>query len=202
MNLLAHIYLSGSTEEIMIGNFMGDFIKGKAYLNYSENIQKGILLHRKIDHFTDSHAITKHCKTFVSEKYGKYSGIIIDLFFDYFLASQWKKYNASTLKSDIEKVFEVLDRHQQNFPIEMMNWYPKLIQNNWLMLYSTLEGMERIIRGMTVHSSLPDHTDFAISVLKEHENVLSSYFNLFFKDIQAFVKEEFGIIANDEFLSR
>ena len=80
MNFLAHTYLSGCNEEIIVGNFMGDYVKGSHYRNFPEQVRKGILIHRDIDYFTDSHLITRRNKARVAEKYHKYAGTVIDIF--------------------------------------------------------------------------------------------------------------------------
>ena len=108
MNFLAHIYLSGDTNEILIGNFIGDYVKGNDYLKYPTNIGKGILLHRKIDAFTDKHSVTKSCKTFINPKYRKFSGIVIDIFYDHFLATNWEQYSSVPLKEFAIRKYNIL----------------------------------------------------------------------------------------------
>ena len=97
MNFLAHIYLSGTDEKILVGNFMGDYVKGRDYLKYPEDIRKGLLLHRQIDFYTDNHPIVKNSKKRIESVYRKYSGIIIDIFYDYFLATNWPDYSITPL---------------------------------------------------------------------------------------------------------
>ena len=92
MNFLAHIYLSGDSRELLIGNFIGDYVKGKDYEKYPPAIQDGILLHRKIDWFTDDHSITKKAKKLVRGQYGLYAGIVIDIFYDHYLSANWDQY--------------------------------------------------------------------------------------------------------------
>ena len=92
MNFLAHIYVSGDNDLVKIGNFMADSIRGHSYDVYPMEIQKGILLHRSIDSFTDMHPIYRQSKHRLHEKYGHYSGVIMDIFYDHFLAKNWKTY--------------------------------------------------------------------------------------------------------------
>ena len=84
MNFLAHLYLSGDDDFVKIGNFMADGIRGKDYQNYPERIQLGVLLHRAIDTYTDNHTIFRQGKHRLHEKYGHYSGVIMDILYDYF----------------------------------------------------------------------------------------------------------------------
>ena len=98
MNYLAHVYLSGTNDLIKIGNFMADSIKGNQYLNYEKEFQYGILLHRHIDSFTDSHPIYRQSKHRLHEKYGHYSGVIMDILYDHFLAKNWATYSRGKLE--------------------------------------------------------------------------------------------------------
>ena len=84
MNFLAHIYLSGEDTPLMIGNFIGDFVKGNEYKNFPADIQNGVLLHREIDSYTDSHEIVLESKKRLREKYRHYSGVITDIFYDHY----------------------------------------------------------------------------------------------------------------------
>jgi len=195
MNFLAHLYLSGNHEEIMVGNFIGDYVKGKEYLYYPEKIRRGIMLHRYIDSYTDSHPITKISKLHVSEKYGKYSGIIIDIFYDYFLSSNWSNYSPVDLSVFIDYSFSTLKKHYYDYPQGIKNWFPNFIRNNWLMKYTSLEGIEEVLQRMSSRTSLPDYTTFAISALKEREDEMRKEFLEFFEALRKFVETEHGIVT-------
>jgi len=195
MNFLAHLYLSGNHEEIMVGNFIGDYVKGKEYLYYPEKIRKGIMLHRYIDSFTDNHPIAKSSRNHISEKYGKYSGIIIDIFYDYFLSSNWEEFSPEGLQSFIDYSFSTLKKHYYDYPQGIKNWFPNFIRNNWLLKYSSIEGIEEVLYRMSGRTSLPDHTAFAIHALRENEEMMRKEFLEFFESIRYFVKTEHGIIT-------
>jgi len=195
MNFLAHLYLSGNHEEIMVGNFIGDYVKGKEYLYYPEKIRRGIMLHRFIDSFTDSHPITKISRSHFSEKYGKYSGIITDIFYDYFLSTSWNNYSPVELQIFIDYVFDTLKKHYYDFPQGIKNWFPNFIRNNWLNSYSTIEGMEAVLLRMSSRTSLPEHTSFAIKILREREVELREEFVEFFDSIRGFVETNHGILT-------
>jgi len=199
MNFLAHLYLSGNHEEIMVGNFIGDYVKGKEYLYYPENIRKGIMLHRYIDSYTDSHPITKISRSHFSEKYGKYSGIITDIFYDYFLSSTWSQYSPDELQAYVDYVFATLKKHYYDFPQGIKNWFPNFIRNNWLMSYSSIDGMEDVLHRMSSRTSLPEQTTFAIAVLREKEPELRDEFQEFFEAIRRFVETEHSIVTGNSF---
>ena len=111
MNFLAHTYLSGCNEEIIVGNFMGDYVKGKNYQLFPEMVKKGILIHRDIDTFTDTHPITRKGKQRISARYHKYAGIIIDIFYDHFLASMWDRFSDLPLNDFVSRTYDLLKRN-------------------------------------------------------------------------------------------
>ncbi len=193
MNFLAHIYLSGTDEETIVGNFVGDYVKGNAYLNFPTGIRKGILLHREIDFFTDNHPMVRQSKKRVEECYRKYAGIVIDIFYDYLLASNWSDYSTIPLPVFISEVHELLRKYYDIFPQEIRNWFPDFISENWLLSYSTVEGIESVLHRMSGRTSLPEHTDFAIRVMREDEKGFLREFNAFFPVIRSYMAEKFGI---------
>lgn len=193
MNFLAHLYLSGKNNEILIGNFIGDYVKGKEYLYYPENIRKGILIHRYIDSFTDKHPVIKKSRKRLAPGYNKYSGIIIDIFYDYFLASEWNKYYPESLDKFVSDVFKILKSYYFTFPQGIKNWFPNFLRNNWLVTYSNIEGIKTVLHRMSSRTSLPDYTDFAIKVLREQENELRNEFYEFFPMITEYISKEHGL---------
>ena len=193
MNFLAHIYLSGNHEKILVGNFMGDYVKGRNYIQYPEDVRKGILLHRKIDYFTDNHPIARKSKDPLNPYYHKYSGIVIDIFYDYLLTRSWDRYCDVPLPVFVERVFHLLRNNYDIFPQGMKNLFPNFIRNNWLIAYSSVEGIETVLHRMSSRTSLPEFTKYAIDSLREREEEYLEEFNLFFPDIRNYVKNEFGI---------
>jgi acyl carrier protein phosphodiesterase len=193
MNFLAHIYLSGDSTDIMIGNFIGDFVKGNDYLKYPENIRKGILLHRKIDAFTDKHPVTSFCKTFIKPKYKKFSGIVVDIFYDHFLATNWEQYSRVPLKDFVIQKYNVLCDYYDIFPVEVKKFFPYFLRNDWLNAYSTFDGLRLVLRRMAFRTSLPDFSSYAITRLKENYEVLGNNFKNFFAEVLEFVKKDFSI---------
>lgn len=99
MNFLAHLYLSQSNTNIMIGNFIADHIRGNNFSHFCKEIQQGVLLHREIDTFTDAHEVVRKSKRRLHERYRHYDGVIIDIFFDHYLAKNWSTYSAIPFKN-------------------------------------------------------------------------------------------------------
>jgi acyl carrier protein phosphodiesterase len=196
LNYLAHIYLSGSNDEILVGNFIGDYVKGFELARYSENVRKGIMLHRHIDSFTDTNIIVRRSKARIVEKYRKYSGIIIDIFYDHFLVNSWPDYSSHPLDGFVLNVFEILNQHLEDIPEGVKLFLPSFIQNNWIQKYSTVEGIEDILHRMSSRTTLPEETDFAIKVLREDYNKFKFEFATFFPSLISYVSNSFGITFN------
>ena len=193
MNFLAHIYLSGNSDEMMIGNFIGDYVKGKAYLQYPGDIRRGILLHRDIDSFTDTHDATRECKSFVSSKYGLYAGIVIDIFYDHFLAVNWSKYSTLTLSEYAKKKYAVIEQYHDIFPKDVKLFFPFFLRSSWLETYSSRSGIGSVLRRMAFRTSIPDHSSFAVEMLKENNESLQDLFFIFFDEVIEYIETKYGI---------
>ncbi len=198
MNYLAHIYLSGANEEILVGNFIGDYVKGFELARYSEKVRKGIMLHRHIDSFTDTNLIVKRSKTRIIEKYRKYSGIIVDIFYDHFLVNAWPTYSNEPIHEFVLGVHGILCRHIDALPEGVRLFLPSFIKNNWIQKYSSIEGLEDILHRMSSRTTLPEETDFAIKVLREEYDQFAAEFAAFFPSLISYVTKSFGIELNHE----
>ena len=139
MNFLAHIYLSGDDDLVKIGNFIADSIKGKKYLKYGLQIQKGIILHRAIDFYTDTHPVFKESSHRLSERYRHYSGIIVDIFYDHFLAANWKDYCDIPLEEYTLQFYALLKLNYEILPSNVKNILPYMIEQNWLLSYASID---------------------------------------------------------------
>lgn len=193
MNFLAHTYLSGCNEEIIVGNFMGDYVKGKNYVHMPELIRKGILIHRDIDSFTDSHNVTKRSRHRIIERYRKYSGVIIDIFYDHFLASLWLDYCGIPLREYVDRTYDLLKRNYKNLPQGIKVWFPTFLENNWMLAYQTVEGIELVLDRMSANTSLPDHTAFAIERLWGEYEEFQNDFREFFPQIITFIETKYEV---------
>lgn len=196
MNFLAHIYLSADDKQLQIGNFIGDYVKGNKYLEYPEKIKDGILLHRDIDYYTDNHALVKEAKVYFRKLYGLYSGILVDMFFDHFLAKDWDNYHRSSLNKFCSDFYFNLVKHYKHLPKRVQYFSPFLIQNNRLMSYNSVDGIQSALKLMVNYTSLPDKTDEAISILKDNYASLNNLFDVFIKDLISHVQAHEIMIRN------
>ncbi|MBN1183961.1 MAG: DUF479 domain-containing protein [Bacteroidales bacterium] len=193
MNYLAHMYLSGEEDGIKIGNFIGDYVKGRDYENYPELIRKGILLHRGIDDFTDKHPIVRNAKVIFQENYRKYSGIIVDVIFDHYLAINWEKFSSEPLLQFIHGIHELLKANIDILPLEVQRFVPSFIEKNWMRAYQTLEGIEAVLNRMSMRTSLPDNSRSAIENIQANYQQFDDNFSEYFPQLIEYVKKEFGI---------
>ncbi len=176
-----------------MGNFMGDYVKGKNYMLFPEEVKKGILIHRDIDTFTDIHEVTRRSKQRLSSRYHKYAGIIIDIFYDHFLASLWDNYSTLPLNEYVSRTYDLLKRNYKVLPDSIKRWFPTFLENNWMMAYTTVEGIELVLERMSANTSLPDHSAFAVEVLRNQYSVFMEDFLEFFPTIVAFLEEKYEI---------
>lgn len=201
MNFLAHLYLSGSDINIRLGNFIGDYVKGKHFESFPHGVQKGIMLHRAIDGFTDKHPATHKCIEILRPGYGKYAGVVVDVLFDHVLAREWGNYSNEELKSFTRKFYLQMLQHYVLLPERPKKFLPFMIQSNRLYSYRTLAGVKRAIEIMSSVTSLPDKSDFVMEVLSQNYIQISEQFNILFPEIIAFVVKDFEI-SLDTHLSR
>jgi acyl carrier protein phosphodiesterase len=196
MNYLAHLFLSGEEEEVVIGNFIGDYVKGHNFRYYSEKVRKGIILHRNIDMFTDNNSIVRASKSRFKDIYGKYSGILIDILYDHYLALKWKEFTYRNLGDFVIFIHHVLRKFHDILPEEVKSFIPSFINNDWLNTYKSIEGIEIVLDKMSKRTSLPDETKFAIQVFREDYDYIEEEFMAYFPTLMDFVTKKFGIEFN------
>ncbi len=190
MNFLAHIYLSGENDLLKIGNFMADSIRGNRYLEYPDELRKGILLHRYIDTFTDAHPIYRKSKHRFHEKYGHYAGVIMDIVYDHFLAKNWDSYFNENLEVYAENFYILMRRNFDILTPKTQNLLPYMMDQNWLVQYASLEGLEIILFQMDYRTKHRVNMQEAIVEVQLHYNELETEFTLFFEELQQYCKEK------------
>lgn len=184
MNFLAHIYLSGDNDLVKIGNFMADGIRGKQFENFPLQIQKGIILHREIDTFTDAHPIFRESTKRLHEKYHHYSGVIVDVFYDHFLAKNWTKYSNEKLTDFVERFYQSLHENQSILSERAKHMMPHMIEHNWLVNYQTIEGIERILTQMDYRTGNQSKMRFSTNELSEFYSEFELEFTYFFEELR------------------
>ena len=193
MNFLAHIYLSGDNDYIKIGNFMADGIRGKHFEEFPMDIQKGITLHRAIDTFTDAHPVFRQSTKKLHARYHHYAGVIVDVFYDHFLAKNWSVYSNENLEEFIQNFYESLRKNQAVLTEKTIGFMPYMFKQNWLSSYQTIEGINSILTQMDGRTKNKSKMRFATEELQEFYTDFEEEFTTFFKDLQQHVQEQIAI---------
>lgn len=192
MNFLAHLYLSSPHEPLMVGNFIADGIKGNKWNLFPESIAKGILMHRHIDSFTDTHAITAQSKKMLYPQFGKWSGVIVDVFYDHFLAKHWFLFHHQPLKIFTEETYKILFKNWDILPERNQKLLEYMSHDNWLLHYATIEGIEFALTGMSQRRALGSGIEKAPAFLLQHYAAFEKHFLLFMPEIKESVRTKFG----------
>lgn len=190
MNFLAHIYLSGENDLIKIGNFMADGIRGKQFEHFPEDVQKGILLHRFIDTYTDSHDIFRTSTKRLHDRYHHYAGVIVDIVYDHFLAKNWSNYSDEKLEDFINRFYNSLHHNYDILTEKTQGLMPYMIERNWLLSYRTVDGIHQILTQMDRRSKNISKMQFAVEELKEFYVEFEDEFTSFFEEIKVQAKEK------------
>ncbi len=185
MNFLAHIYLSGDSDLIKIGNFMADGVRGNKYIELHSEIQKGIILHRNIDTFTDAHPIFRKSTKRLHVNYHHFSGVIVDVFYDHFLAKNWSLYSDEKLEVYVANFYDSLATYHDLLTEKAQMMKPYMIEQNWLLSYQTIDGIEKILSQMDNRIKRESNLRFSVQELKLFYNEFEADFTIFFNDLRA-----------------
>lgn len=190
MNFLAHIYLSGDDELVKIGNFMADGIRGKQFEKYPETIQKGILLHRAIDTYTDAHPVFRKSTKRLHERYHHYAGVIVDIYYDHFLAKNWNNYSDEDLEVYISRFYQSMHTHYDLLSEKAQNILPYMEKQNWLLNYQFIEGIQQILTQMDRRTNNKSNMRFATEELTSYYTDFENEFTIFFKEIKNYSSQQ------------
>ena len=191
MNYLGHFFLSrNERKELIVGNFLGDFVKGKKQLaTYSPEVVKGILLHRAIDDFTDRHPMVLQSKKRLFPFYRHYAAVLVDLFYDHFLAASFSSYSSVPLGPFSQSVYSLLNHYFETLPPKAQHLLPFMEQHNWLLHYQQLEGISRACEGLSRRTTFKSKMELGARDLQAHYGSFRREFTLFFEDIQQFTED-------------
>src|SRR5687767_11792848 len=168
MNYLAHAYLSFQHPEILVGNMISDFVKGKKKFDFPESIQKGIALHRAIDRFTDEHEASKKAKGVFRDTYRLYSAVFVDVVYDHFLACDENEFPGESLLHFSSQVYRVLEKNFLILPEKFQQVFPYMQAHNWLYHYRFRWGIERSFGGLVRRSAWLTESDSAFLLFNEN----------------------------------
>lgn len=190
MNFLAHAFLSGGDEDIITGNFIADRVKGKAWENYEGGIRIGILLHRQIDDFTDTHTINRHSSRLLQPYFGKYSPVVTDVMNDHLLAIEWAKYHPESLEKFIRFTYDSIRKNEHLLPEKSRMMLPYMIHQDWLGSYIRLEGIADVLKRMSKRTPFESGMEKSLEPLANNFNQLQGNFRQFFPELMDHSKRE------------
>lgn len=195
MNYLAHIFLSGNDKKMQFGNFIADAVKGSSYNKYPPAIRDGILLHRTIDSFTDTHPAVKEYIRIMRPHFGRYSGILLDIFFDYILASRFKDYSRISLPHYTKRFYFTIAWNIRWLPTRIKRFILHFITTDRLRKYETVEGIKSSLEIMVNADKLKISAEEATEYLTQHEKEIQTVFRLLFNELKPLC--EGYILTND-----
>jgi acyl carrier protein phosphodiesterase len=190
LNYLAHSFLSGQDEEILVGNFIADSVRGSQLHIFPEKIAQGILLHRQIDAFTDIHPVVHQSKNRLRQGYKKYAGVIADIYYDHFLAVNFNHYSTESLADFSQRVYALVNQYEAILPEKVKYFLPYMIKHNWLLNYANLEGIRRSLTGLSRRTTFLSNMETAADELELNYDLYYADFNDFFPDLRRFVEAQ------------
>jgi acyl carrier protein phosphodiesterase len=191
---LAHAYLSFEDPEILVGNLISDFVKGKKKYDYPAGIQKGIELHRTIDTYTDEHPVTKQAKEILRPAYRLYSGAFVDVLYDHFLATDVNEFTKDSLFDFSQQVYASIDRQIQWLPERFAKMFPYMKTQNWLFNYHTMWGTGKSLEGVVRRSKYLTESETAYHLFEQHYQLFSHCYRQFWKDMLPFASQQYEIL--------
>ncbi len=190
MNFLAHTFLSCQDEKLLVGNFLGDFVSNRQVPQFEDRIREGIMLHRKIDRYTDDHPLVRQAMKRLYADHHKYASVLVDVFYDYCLSNNWDRYAEESLPDFAQRIYGILMRFLPIMPTKMHDRLPRMIEDDWLCGYQELAGIERTLHYLKRRVSKPEYLEGALDSLIRDRAFLYDEFNEFFPEVIAFVNAE------------
>ncbi len=187
MNFLAHLLLVPDDEDLLLGNFMGDFVRNQHLNLYPERVRQGIWLHRRIDFFTDYHPLVRESVIMLRPTHGKYAGVVWDVLSDALLSHHWAQFCDTPLREFTAQMYQVLQRRLNDLPPALQRRLPHMIADDWLMQYQYDSGIAFTLSQLQSIVSRPEFLEHGVRSLREHYEALSQRFMAFFPDAMAYV---------------
>lgn len=190
MNYLAHLHLSFNDPDVELGNFIGDRVRRTMRTQYSKEVLIGVDLHHSIDEFTDSHELTKQATALLKPHFRLYSSVIVDVFFDYFLARNWKHFHNHELEFFTRRIIRHFNREFHRVPPRMQPMTRWFLDHNAFLKYSTTEGIEGALRGMSRRTQFHGELDASMALFHEHFDRFDKLFMEFYPELESHAARE------------
>ena len=182
MNYLAHLHIADHAESSLLGNLLGDFVKGSPPEHLGMSINKGIYLHRRVDLFTDTHAISKESKRYFEPNFRRFVPIALDMFWDHCLAKHWADYHDSSLNQFVVTCQNKIEFEAKSIelPLSYVNFSDKLWSQEWLLSYQSFDNICYAIERISQRRPRLEGLTRCISGLAQNYDELSQQFSLFY----------------------
>ena len=189
MNYLGHLYLSPDTPDFLVGSLLGDFVKGAAINDYTGDTRRGIELHRKVDQFTDHHDIFRQSVARISQGRRRYGGIMVDVFYDHFLAKHWLEFHPEPLTDFAQRVYGILRERELELPETMRFILPRLTSEDWFSSYRETSGIDSVMKRMSRRIKRENPLHSAIEELEQEYEEFEADFRQFLPEVKGFVNQ-------------
>jgi acyl carrier protein phosphodiesterase len=198
MNYLAHLFLSGESTSILVGNFIGDSVRGNQFSTLDPSIQRGILLHRAIDRFTDAHPVVRKSKQRAQAVTGRYASVVIDVFYDHFLARDWSYYHAMPLPEYAQSVYTILAGWLNEFPDRSRHFYSYMVTHNILESYGSIDGITTVLQQMAKRAKFQSNMELAGDELVRGYRSYESEFREFMPELQYHNNQALAVLTETD----
>lgn len=195
MNLLAHAYLSGDNQHIVLGNLMGDFVKGRVDAELHEDVQRGIRLHRLIDTYTDANPVFARSRERLQKPFRRFAGILIDIFYDHFLSKEWARFSPVALPEYARGIYQLLETNRLRLPKRMEQFTTYMITNDILVAYGRVDAIERVLGGMSRRFAHENPLAQGVHELTRNYDGLYADFEEFFPSIVQYASAQLATKA-------
>ncbi|KAA3438297.1 acyl carrier protein phosphodiesterase [Rufibacter hautae] len=195
MNYLAHLFLSGDDEDLRLGNFIADSVRGAQTLLYPDRVQQGIRLHRLIDSFTDSHPIVAETKERLRPKFRKYAAVVADVYYDHFLAANFQAFSPQPLPDFAQLAYAQVQARPELLPERVHHFLPYMVRHNWLVSYAQIEGITRALQGLSSRAKFDSGMETAGEELLLNYSFYQLEFERFFPELQHYVQKEVILLS-------
>lgn len=187
MNHLAHIYLAGENTNLVIGNYIADYLRGNKFDHLPEEIIQGVYMHRRIDTFTDEHPKFRAATKLIRPTIGKYAGVAVDIYFDYFLAQHWNKFHVSNLPDFANSIYSLIEQEWVHIPEKGRRFYSYMVAHNLLYKYGELKTIDMVFNGIHSRTKFESNLNQAGIVLASNKEELEGIFFDFFQDLRQYI---------------
>ncbi len=190
MNFLAHFYLSGENETVLLGNFLGDFVKGNPFKKYPKALATAIQLHREIDVFTDTHEAARESTRLIRPLCGKFAGVVTDMFYDHLLAKHWQQFHSQPLVVFSQHVYKTLQKYHQSLPLNAQRTLYYMKTHNWLVSYAEYDGLQTALQNLERRIRHKAPLGKATELLQAKSTLFEANFFRFFPEVKQFVAQK------------